>query len=84
VLPLALSVVVLFHRRDLVAALAALIGFGPLVFSQSAVSALPAFICIAMVGVGLAFAGAGLSACPIDLSAEGGVQSPAYQGQAQP
>jgi hypothetical protein len=62
VLPLALSVVVLFHRRDLVAMLVALAGFGPLVFTQSAVSPIPAFVCIAGVGVGLALAGTGLSA----------------------
>jgi hypothetical protein len=62
VLPLALSVVVLFHRRDLLAALVALVGFGPLVFTQSAVSPLPAFVCIAGVGIGVALAGTGLSA----------------------
>jgi hypothetical protein len=57
VLPLALSVAVLFHRRDLPAGLVALAGFGPLMFSQSAVSPFPAFMCIGAVGVGLALEG---------------------------
>jgi hypothetical protein len=54
VLPLALSAVVLFHRRDTPAAAVALLGFVPLIFPQSAVSPLPAFLCVAGVGVGLA------------------------------
>jgi hypothetical protein len=100
VLPLALSAMVLFHRRELVPALVTLLGFGPLIFAQSAVSPVPAFACIAVVGLGLALAGTRLSTWfvhfvaggvggrrtvpPIDARAEGGVKWITCQGQAQP
>jgi hypothetical protein len=54
VLPLALSAVVLLHRRDTLATLVALMAFAPLIFTQISVSPLPAFVCIAGVGVALA------------------------------
>jgi hypothetical protein len=57
VLPLALSVLVLFHRRSLLAALVGLLAFGPLIFTQSAVSPVPTFVCIAGVGLALVLDG---------------------------
>jgi hypothetical protein len=53
VLPLALSAMVLFHRRAMLAAGVAVLGFGPLIFSERASSPVPGFACIALVGLGL-------------------------------